>query len=297
MKKINRTTNILFLVAIAFVIKAFVDSNPMLALIGIFIVAIAIFRYLLIKQASKDLEEDTNDSMDFVLRYLSKDETLYAQMIVAYKKGKCDVLYEESDGILLYDHTTQTYLASAKNEPGAKDILHKLPQDYGMLIVYEEVFTHFDKLLLPYSYTLNFEQYRYTQKGKYKLPEHNITFKMLEDKDIEVVKQNYKVDDLCNDEYIKKCMERGMLGAYKEDILLGFIGLHESGAMGMLEVFEPYRRKHIGMVLEMEYINYLLQQQCEIIYTQVEVNNKASQNLQEKLHLEKAKAIQYWYFS
>lgn len=297
MKKINQTTNILFLVAIAFGIKAYLDKNIMLVFIAMFVAGMALFRFLLIKQAMQDSEDTSEGSLDHVMQYLKGDETLYAQMLVAYQKGKCDTLYDESDGILLYDHSTQTYLASAKNEAGAKDILYQLPQDYGMLIAHEEVFTKFAGELFAYEETLSFYHYQYTQKGKYKLPQSNLTFQMLTQQDLEVVKQHYSVDDLCNDTYIRKCIEDGMMGAYYEETLVGFIGIHESGAMGLLEVFEAYRGKHIAQTLEMAYINYLVDQNCSLIYTQVNVENEASQKLQEKLLLKRSETPNYWYFS
>ncbi len=296
MKKVNRTTNILFLVAIAFFIKSFLDKNATLAFVGLLVSALASFRFMLIRQASQ-MDMDDSATLDHIMRYLNKNETRYAQMIVAYQKGSCEVLYEENDGILLYDNSTQTYLASANTEAGAKDILYLLPQDYGLLITHDEVFKQFEKQLFDYVEHLQFYHFQYTQKGKYKLPQSNLRFQMLSVEDVEIVKQHYKVKDLCNDQYITRCIEAGMMAAYSDDVMVGFIGTHESGAMGMLEVFEEYQGKHIGQTLEMAYINYLLDQKNKLIYTQVEVDNTASLKLQEKLLLTRSDIANDWYFS
>ena len=106
MRKINQTTNILFLVAIAFFAKSILDKQAILALVGVFILVLAFFRRLVIKQSiATDLNEQVT-SDDLVMRYLQEDPVLYVEMIVSYKRGNCEVLYEQNDGVLLYDHTS-----------------------------------------------------------------------------------------------------------------------------------------------------------------------------------------------
>lgn len=41
-----------------------------------------------------------------------------------------------------------------------------------------------------------------------------------------------------------------MTGAFLDGVLAGFIGIHEEGSIGMLEVLPAYRRRSLGYALE-----------------------------------------------
>ena len=57
---------------------------------------------------------------------------------------------------------------------------------------------------------------------------------------------------LVDDEgYVTERLRAGvMIGAFVDGRLAGFAGIHSEGSMGMLEVFEPFRRQGIGYALE-----------------------------------------------
>lgn len=75
--------------------------------------------------------------------------------------------------------------------------------------------------------------------------------------------------------------------------LAGFAGTHEEGSMGMLEVFEPYRRRGIAAALEKYLINRTLEKGFTP-YCQVFTDNAASIRLQEKLGLKLCRKEIYW---
>lgn len=298
MKKMNQVSNILFLVAIAFFIKAFLDKNMSLVLVGILLIILGMFRKLVLKQAENIDDEFDNVGEDSIVRYLKRDPILYAEMMEVYRLGNCEILYEENDGILLYDHTSHEYLATANTKAGAKDILLKIPTDYEMLIVHDDVFLELENIDFKFANKLVFYNYLYDKRAKYKIPENNLEFKMLDDQYIPFVKEHYSVESLCNDQYIKSRIQAVMLGAFIDGKIVGFIGMHDNGAIGMLEVLEAYRRKHIGMLLQMMYTNYLLDEKYPgAIYSQVYENNEVSTHLQNKLLLKKSDKPSYWYFS
>lgn len=298
MKKLNQVINILFLVAIAFFVKAFIDKNVSLVLVGFLLLILGVFRKLLIKQAENIDDGIEYTGKDSIVRYLEKDEILYTEMLEVYRRGNCEILYEENDGILLYDHTCHEYLATASTKAGAKDILLKIPTDYEMLIVNDDVFLSLENIDFKYAEKLVFYNYVYEKRSKYKIPDNNLEFKILDDSFIPFVKEHYSVKSLCNDIYLKSRIKEGMLGAFINDTIVGFIGMHDNGAMGMLEVLEAYRGKHIGMLLQMKYTNYLLEKKyAGAIYSQVYQKNEVSMHLQNKLLLKKSDKPSYWYFS
>lgn len=297
MKKIKQTSIILWMVSVAFMIKSFQLKNMPLLVLGILLCVFGILRMRMIDKYMKDLEDEATGE-DSILRYLKKDPILYVDMIEIYQKGNCEILYDENDGILLYDHTSKYYLASALTLEGAKDIVRLLPSDYNVLVAHEQVFEvlagkEFQYVDMLYSYN-----HVYETRNSYQVEEHSFTLKMLDESYIEAVKKQYTIKDLCTDEYIGARIKEGMLGAFDGDILAGFIGIHDTGAVGMLEVLPKYRGRHLGKILQQEYVNYLLANHYKgVIYGQVNAKNKISLNLQQKVNFKKAKTPMYWYFS
>ena len=77
--------------------------------------------------------------------------------------------------------------------------------------------------------------------------------------------------------------------------MVGFIGQHLEGSMGLLEVLPQYRKNGYGMELEQTMINYMLEKGL-IPFCQVEVTNEKSLRLQKKLGLTISREQVYWLF-
>lgn len=75
--------------------------------------------------------------------------------------------------------------------------------------------------------------------------------------------------------------------------LVGYIGFHEEGSIGMLEVFPEYQRRGIGMALE-TYIMNLTLERGWIPYGQIIVGNDNSMLLQKKMGLCVSKEQLFW---
>ena len=86
---------------------------------------------------------------------------------------------------------------------------------------------------------------------------------------------------------------KGIFGAIVESQLAGFIGMHEDGNMGMLRVFEKFRRHKIGEALEKFLISYIMTF-GRVPICDVAEDNVPSIKLQEKLGLTAANANTYW---
>ena len=80
---------------------------------------------------------------------------------------------------------------------------------------------------------------------------------------------------------------------YLDGKLVGYIGRHAEGSMGILEVSPEYRRRKIAKALE----TYMINLSLEIGHTpfaQVVVGNEKSVALQESLGMCFAKELIYW---
>ena len=114
----------------------------------------------------------------------------------------------------------------------------------------------------------------------------------LTEESLQAVCSNYvKGDDI---EYIRDRIQKGcMFGAFADGKLAGFIGIHQEGAIGMLEVLPQYRGRGIAKALETYVINLSLEA-GHIPYGQVVKENEASKKLQECLGLYFSKTLVYW---
>ena len=86
-----------------------------------------------------------------------------------------------------------------------------------------------------------------------------------------------------------------MYGAFLGNRLAGFIGTHEEGSIGMLEVIPEFRGKGIGSELERYAINSAIAK-GRYPYCQVKEDNEISMKLQKSLGMEISKTKVYWLF-
>lgn len=99
--------------------------------------------------------------------------------------------------------------------------------------------------------------------------------------------------DLSEGYFKKRIAEGQMKGVFYDGELAGFIGLHDEGSIGMLQILPEHQGRKLAQVLETIMVNEALAR-GEIPYAQVRVENKASLSLQEKLGLCISKTPVYW---
>ena len=90
-----------------------------------------------------------------------------------------------------------------------------------------------------------------------------------------------------------------VLAAYRDGKIAGFIGFHEDGSGGMLEVLPEFRRLGIGTALEIALHNLALSRGWTP-YGQIRIENEASLKLQERLGMvvsDPDGSILYWIWS
>ena len=76
----------------------------------------------------------------------------------------------------------------------------------------------------------------------------SLALRQLAADDLPQVSEHYKLE---GEGYLRFLLERGRLfGGFLDGTMIGFAGFHTEGAMGLLEVFPPYRRRGFASVLE-----------------------------------------------
>lgn len=86
---------------------------------------------------------------------------------------------------------------------------------------------------------------------------------------------------------------KGVFGAIENGKLVGFIGRHSDGSMGMLEVFEQNRGKGIATALEKFLMTYVMTY-GRTPFCDVYTDNSASIRLQDKLGLTPSRGRTFW---
>lgn len=227
------------------------------------------------------------------LDYLEKNKLLHIDMIEPIRRNTCDILYANSDGVLIHEKNSNSYMLTTESVDLAKKLIENLPKKDLFVIHQNEMF---DLVKDRFGYKNYFEckQTAYLKNTPPKL-DYEIEIRLLEDKNKDLVKENYKSMDEGFDYTSFLIDEKCMWGAFDKDTLMGFIGVHSEGSMGLLEVLSEHRNKGVAQALQNYLIDYMLKKEW-IPFGQVFIENDKSLNLQNKLGLEISKESIFWLY-
>lgn len=95
--------------------------------------------------------------------------------------------------------------------------------------------------------------------------------------------------------YMERAADRGIIGAFVEGKPAGFVGFHDEGSIGMLEVLPAYRRRGLGEALLRGAVRLALER-GQYAFGQVLIDNAPSLALQKKVGMTVAREPLYWLF-
>ena len=242
--------------------------------------------------------------------FLMKQKLLHIDMIELINRGRAILVAREEEKILLRDkdtgivYYTGDSMAFLQNlSESVKKSIHKIVlhnrelaeevcQLFGLqdiLVCYQSVYTQREKMSVSGLYRPDGQP---TEMG--------LVIRPLTMEQCDVVKNTYELlEDAAEDDeygfhYVEERIQSGcMYGAFVDDELAGYIGIHDDGSMGMLHVLEQYRGRKIAKALETYLINYGLEL-GQIPYGQVEEGNEISASLQKSLGLHMSKTPVVW---
>ena len=216
------------------------------------------------------------------LRWIQKDPFRYGFLQDFVKLG-ASVLYEAEDGVVLKRRSI-IYSAGTVSAP-------TLFSDVFVAMVSEPSVR--DRLLEAGVFRECFECYQAVYTGDtIPIEREDVVVRQLGLSDLLFVLENYHHPG-AKEKHIKERLNDYMIGAFINGRCTGFAGIHEEGAMGLLEVLPDFRRQGIAEVLESHLINWCLQS-GRLPYCHVLTNNTASISLQNKLKLTFDNKPLYW---
>lgn len=224
-----------------------------------------------------------------LIKRLMKDKRNNIHFIESLRRGRAEILYWEGEDILLYDRSCSVCMISAASAEAGEKMLELAPDAVRSFVTSQEFLN--EMVCRNGVYEVHNECYQllYTQKNP--LPVKHKDIRRLAMEHLDYVSEHYSGDSR---EYLETRIRRGaMYGAFAEDRLIGFMGMHSEGSLGLLYVEEAFRRQGIAVSLEAYCINRGLEKGW-IPYGHVIVGNEASLALQEKLGLYRSDRTIWW---
>ncbi len=244
------------------------------------------------KRIRPDLYEKY-EQKERVIKFLSKQKRTNIHMMECLRRGRGEILYLQGENVVIFDRDANICMLHAKDLEGGQKLLEYLPENARYYVVVQEFMTELVAKARNVQISDVCAQGCYTKNEP--LPVKHKDIRPLTMEHFEYVSSHYGVDNgVDNREYVKeRILHKVMYGAFVEDKLVGFIGSHEEGSMGLLYVEETYRKEGIGASLEAFEIN--LQRSLGFTpYCHIIDGNEKSLRLQEKLGLYLSDKTLWW---
>lgn len=232
-------------------------------------------------------------------RLLGADPLLYLDLTEGVRRGLGRIVYAELDGILIRFSSDDApdgdgYAMACADVSAAERLCALLPQRFDFLLTLHDEFSC-PVLRARYGDAFSLgvpcHQGAYLEADPLPLPADGPKVRPLEPHHLPQAAQTYH---LGSRDYLAALIARGQLfGAFQEETMMAFIGCHDEGSMGLLEVLPPYRRRGLGQYLEAWLINHE-QRLGHIPYCQIFQDNQPSLALQRKLGLTLSPAAIRW---
>ena len=233
------------------------------------------------------------DRVEEARAYLERDPVLHANLLEILRRGSADQLVVEPEGVLLHDGGCGAWMLAAEGA-AAERLLDQVPPDCDLFVGHNMGYFSLART------RLGLREQEICWSAAYLRPEpppvrdFDGALRMLDLSQAPWVLEHYShaFADLT---YMERAIERGMIGAFVRGMPAGFVGYHDEGSIGMLEVFADSRRLGIGYCLEAFVIGYCLKK-GRTPYAQVVKGNEASMALQKKLGMQQCKKPAIWLY-
>lgn len=228
---------------------------------------------------------------DKAIQYLIKNPILHMGMIEPIRRGSADILYAGIDGVLIKEQKSNAYMISVDNLKKGQQLLNSI-------VKCEAIVTHqqymVEYILNKFGLTKSLECFQAAYMGKTKLQvKEELEIRRLEQEQIEIVLEHY--NKISRKELGELLRSGSLFGGYKGGELIGFIGNHLEGSIGLLEVFHQYRRLGYASMLEAYMVNRMLEKGL-VPFGQIVSDNEKSMALHKKLGFEISEDKLYWLF-
>ena len=195
------------------------------------------------------------------------------------KRGTGTIIEENESAVFVRDGVSGAYMLACEDADVGASLLerHKY-RGYDLLMVSDQKLGR--TVFKEYGFSEMLECFQVAYYGIIPIVDTDISIRAADENDVGFLVKNYH---LIGPDEIKKIVERGsIILGYSGGSVVGFIGEHLEGSMGLLYVFPEFRRKGFASALEKIYIAETMKKGF-VPFGQVERNNKPSLLLQKKI--------------
>ena len=206
------------------------------------------------------------------------------------KRGTGEIIYRDSDAILVWDKVSKAFLfACDDTKKGLSTLDNYINEDCNLLMVSD--YDLGKSAFTRYGFEDMIECYQVAYYGEKPKEDTTISFRVANINDIDVLLENY---DMISPDELREVVERGnIILGYYDNTLIGFIGEHLEGSMGILYVFPEYRKKGFATALQKHMIAITMEKGF-VPFGQVDKDNEISLKLQKKLGMVSSENLITW---
>lgn len=225
-----------------------------------------------------------------LIKKLSKKKRNHIHMMESLARGKGEILYSEGENLLIYDRNAKLAMMTVTDSEIGEKLLGLVPDSVEYFVASQEFMCQ--SIMERFEFGVQHECKISCYTKKEALPVKYKDIQVLDLSHLNYVKAHYKDE---NEEYIADhLLRKAIYGAYAEDKLVGFVGIHADGSGGFLYVEEAHRGKGIGESLEA----YCVNRQREwgfTPYAYIIADNRESMDLQERMGMYLSKDSVWWF--
>lgn len=224
--------------------------------------------------------------------YLGQKKLFFMDMLEILRRGTGKLLFSGENGVLLHDSASGAYFMSARTEQALEEMLPSIPERPELLVGHENWYLERLKARFGFKQADFCYQSAWMEEKPPELPSFDGELRLLGPEWAETVHRAYS-HAFGGVEYMAEAIGRGMTGLFVEERLAGFVGFHDEGSIGMLEVLPPCRRRGYGEVLLRAAVR-LAMERGQYPFGQVFADNAPSLALQKKTGMTVSKERLYW---
>lgn len=229
-------------------------------------------------------EMDLKSALDF----LNEDYLVNASIIEPIKNGTVEIFYASDKGVFVKDIHSDVFMLETEDLELADSLLNDFPR-HCALVVHNDALCKFSMEKLKFSSNVPCYQAVY-RKDKFGKQNSDAVIRLMDENEAGEAAAMY---GFTSDDAVKHIRKGLVYGCYLDENIVGMIGMHIQGSMGMLEVKKEFRRKGYAETMEKFLINSLLDRGL-VPYCQIIEDNVASLSLQRKLGLDISENKLYW---
>lgn len=231
------------------------------------------------------------EQMEQARAWLERDSVLHANMLEVLRRGSTDALIAEDGGVLLHDTGCGAWMLAA--EPDAVEaFLDRIPAGCDLFVGHDMAYFDLARARFGLPYREICWSAAYLGQDPLSIPAFGGALRLLDRSWAPWLTAHYS-HDFGGAAYMERAADRGIIGAFVEGQPAGFVGFHDEGSIGMLEVLPSYRRRGLGEILQRAAINLALER-GQIPFGQVIDGNEASLSLQRKLGMAVSETTLFW---